>query len=191
MAADQTISKVLSLIAANYGKRDSWAGDVFPVWKDGLQHMPDRLLFDAAKRWMAEHQRTPTIANIRNTAKGMKPDVGALKPQGCRRCDQTGWVEVAHHVGSPNGSESRVNTYTAACDCAAGYRLQNGSTMAWEPFCERLKADPYTIQLYHSTPERPHLTKWERMTPAQLERLEIARAAAPKLGSWHKLKPKV
>lgn len=190
MAADQTIQKVLGAISANYGKRESWAAEVFAVWRDGLQHMPDRLLFDAARRWMGDHHRTPTVANIRNTAKSLKPEIGTVKPEGCRRCDGTGWVEIAHHVSSPNGAPARVNSYSAACDCAAGYRLQTGPAVPWSPFVERLKADPLTIQLFHSTPERPHLSKWERMTPESLERLEIRRTEPTKAGAWQRVRPK-
>ena len=191
MAADQTIQKVLSKLSANYGKRQGWTEEVFSVWRDGLQHMPDRLLFDASKRWLAEQSRAPTVANIRSIAKSLKPEIGTLTPQGCRRCDLTGWVEVAHHLSRPNGGESRVNTYTAACDCAAGYRLGIGSAMPWEAFVGRLKADPYTLQLFHSTPEQPHLTKWQRLTPEQLERLSMSRIAPSSTGSWHKVKPSV
>ena len=190
MAKEPTIHKILTKIAANYSKRAGWPEEVFSVWLDGLRHMPDRLLFDAAKRWMADNHRAPTVANIRNTAKSLQPSIGEHRPKGCARCDGSGWVEIAHHLSSKSGGESRVNTYSAACDCSAGYRLQNGPAVPWKPFVEQLRGDPYTLQVFHSTPAKPKLDKWERTSPEALERLNITRTSSPHLGAWQSVSAK-
>ena len=171
MASKQAIAQVLTTISANYGKHPKWRDEVASTWISGLHLYGDRDVLAAVKRWSNAESRTPTIANIRGTIKGMIGEIETA-PRGCRRCSGSGWVEVAHHKGArPGAGKASVITYLAGCDCNAGSLLCQGSAEHWESFVAALRRDPYTIEVYYSTPDAPFLTAAERYSPETLDRI--------------------
>ena len=177
MATNETIQRMLERIASNYSKHDKWAKDNAPTWTHSLKNYPDRLVIMACKKWIAEHTRAPNIANIRGIIAGFPSKIETPKPKGCRRCDGSGRVEVAPHKSDRKGNAPTVTVYSAACMCPAGERLSAGAYQPWERFVDALRADPYTLFVYHSTPEKPYLSEQERWTPEQLEQRKNSQRA--------------
>ena len=170
MATKTTIRQMLERLSANYSKHPKWAEDNEQTWASALETFPDRLVVIACKRWISENSRSPNVANIRGTIQGMPSRGEPEKPEGCRRCDYTGQVEIAHHMSDRNGGDAYCVTYAAACNCPAGARLAEGPFQPWDLIVEQMRADPWTLQVYHSTPEQPHLTDYQRFSPAILDR---------------------
>lgn len=170
MATDKTIGAMLDRISSNYSKFPNWAEENRQTWAAGLKQYPDRVVVQAVKRWINEQGKSPNVANIRGVIKGMPHTGDPKKPPGCRRCDYSGRVEVAHHRSSRNGGPAVCDTYLAACDCPAGSRLAMGAYASWGPFVERLRADSWTLAVYHSEPEQPILADFQRLSAQALER---------------------
>ena len=175
MATEQTIAKMLDRIASNYSKFPTWADENRQTWLAGLKQYPDQVIVQAVKRWINEQPRSPNVANIRGTIKGMPHRGEPEKPRGCRRCDYTGRVEVAHHRSSKSGGPARCDRYVAACNCPAGDRLSSGAYAQWEPFVANLRADPWTLAVYHSEPDQPILADAQRMSAEAIERQDARR----------------
>ena len=173
MATNETVRRMLERIASNYSKHDKWLDDNYPTWANSLQKYPDKVVIQACKKWLAEHTRAPNVANIRNTIASFPSKYEAPKLQGCKRCAGSGQVEVAHHRSDKNGQKQHCDTYAAACTCPAGVRLSNGAYQPWEVFVDALRADPWTIAVYHSSPDRPFLSELERYTPEQITAREM------------------
>lgn len=172
MANKRTIRQMLDKIAANYSKPPEWAADNEQTWLAALDKFSDQLVVVAVKRWISENSRTPNVANIRGTIEGMPTRGEPDKPEGCRRCAYGGQVEIAHHVSDKNGGPARCILYAAACNCPAGQRLAVGPFMPWDLVVDQMRADPFTLAVYHSTPEQPHLTEYQRNSAEDLERRE-------------------
>ena len=172
MATNETIQRMLERIASNYSKHERWVTDNAPTWTHSLKGYPDKLVIMACKKWIAEHTRAPNIANLRGIIAGFPSRTEAPKPKGCLRCDGNGQVEVAHHKSSKSGKASSCTVYAAGCMCAAGAVLCAGAYQPWEVFVDALRADPFTLAVYHSTPENPYLSERERWTPEQLQQRE-------------------
>ena len=173
MATNETIQRMLERIASNYSKHDKWTEDNYPTWINSLKSYPDKLVIMACKKWIAEHTRAPNVANLRGIIAGFPSKIETPKPQGCKRCAGSGQVEVAHHRSDKNGQKQRCTVFIAACSCPAGVRLSNGAYLPWEPFVDALRADPWTIAVYHSSPDRPFLCERERYTPEQITAREM------------------
>ena len=183
MASRRAIDSILSSISANYGKHPKWSEEVRPTWSAGLNPYSDRDVLAATKRWVNDQDRPPTVANIRNTMKGLVGEVNH-RPSGCSRCDGTGCVEIAHHTSGKKGQATSVKNVIAGCDCPAGERLCAGAYQPWRAVVENLRRDPYTLFVYHSEPKAPTLSPAQRMSPETLQRLTPSMTDPKKVGSW-------
>ena len=99
-------------------------------------------------------------------------------PQACRHCIGTGQREVAWHRSGMG--RVLVDVYAAACDCPAGLRLSGRSMASYAEFVERLRADPMTLAVYHTSAQHPHLAREERYTPEVCQRFYEREQAATK-----------
>ena len=177
MATQSTVQRMLERIASNYSKHPKWAEDNAATWSHGLQKYPDQIVVAAVKRWIGEHTRAPNVANLRGIIQSFPTQGEPDKPPGCKRCDYTGRVEVAHHYSDKHGGSAKCVAYSAACSCPAGARLAMGPYKPFDLFVDFLRSNPYTLAVYHSTHDRPFLTEIERNTPQAItDREERQRA---------------
>jgi|2_EtaG_2_1085320.scaffolds.fasta_scaffold25794_2 hypothetical protein len=186
MASKKAIESILTSISANYGKRQKWITDVNLTWLSGLKGYSDRDVMTATKRWINNEDRPPTVANIRNTIKGLIGDDNAT-PAGCSRCDGTGCVEIAHHTAGKKGQPTSVKNLIAGCDCGAGQRLRSGSYAPWDVVVDRLRRDPYTLFVFHSDTDRPVLKTAERFAPETLERIAPSLTDPTRKDEWRQI----
>ncbi len=185
MASVPVVKRCLQALAENYGKSDSWVESSLKLWSRGLSSIHDRDLIRGVEEWC---QKQPKIANLARLKTTIEANPLRIKPAalaGCPACNSTGWRELARwHV---RNEKVRADTFAAACDCPKGQALQSGTVLQWNEVVDHWRSNPWTEAVYHSTPERYHLTTQERHTPEQLEAMEQRAKERASVSGWSRV----
>jgi len=188
MVSRATTRLILGIIQRNYNKVPAWADESVDDWFQALIKYTDIEAEKAVRQICRTRKTLPNVAAVIEAIQGARKSAGAVvgsEPTGCAACGLTGWREVVHHLHSRG--KLQVTEYLAACDCAAGMRLNVGPTVEpWEDLVKRCRDDPFTVAVYHGTHTEPHVPRDQRLHPDALARIQASPRPAS-AGAWQHL----
>ena len=185
MASIPVVKRCLQALAQNYGKSDQWVDSSLKLWARGLASVHDKDLIRGVEEWCGKEARMANLARLKALIEAnplrIKPDELA----GCPACNGTGFRELARWH-QKNG-RVRADPFVAACDCPKGRSLTSATILNWSEVVDAWRANPWTEAVFHSTPERYHLTTQERNTPEELAALEERVQERSKVSGWSRV----
>jgi|19_taG_2_1085344.scaffolds.fasta_scaffold06687_2 hypothetical protein len=187
MVSKDTTRKILGIIQRNYNKHPLWADESVGDWFQALIRFDDLEAEEAVRQICRTRKTLPNVAAVIEVIHGQRKSRGndVTTAQGCGACEKTGWREVVHWYSSKG--KLQVTTYLAACDCSKGMRLETSpAVQGWEGLVSKLRADPFTEAVYHSTHAHPHMTTEQRLHPDALADMRERSKGRP-VGAWQHL----
>lgn len=152
MASENAVRTCLERLAANYGRREEWAGKVLPDWQRALGRVDDRTLVRAVTELLATHDGyCPTLAKVVAACEEHAPRAGARTA--CRDCCD-GIREFGIHRRI--AGEVVIKVGVARCGCAAGEAVDR------EPPPGRQRIPDYAGQVRHLEQDHTVLAWWTR-----------------------------
>jgi len=179
------VKRCLQALAQNYGKSDPWVESSLKLWARGLSTIHDKDLIRGVEEWCQKQPKIANLARLKTTIEASPLRVTAAALAGCPACNETGFRELCRW--HQKNDRVRAETYVAACDCVKGRSMQSASVRQWDEVVESWRSNPWTEAVFHSTPERYHLTTQERNTPEELEAMLERAQKMRSVDGWSKL----
>lgn len=108
------------------------------VWVEDLLDLDEGAAGTALMRLRREAEHAPTIAKFRATVRSLHTtDGGTPRPEVCKACDDTGWVQAPDHIEDDglhleNGVEVRhTRTYSQVKPCVCREGRQREQSAVW------------------------------------------------------------